>query len=161
LSMRNHVRHARDFASRRRTTPGEKQVSRLYVIESTPSITGAVADHRRATRPFEIALVASQIREAVGGNSSTDYPQLHPPVQDLRDSRGKSVVVAGPQQPAEVHLIAHELNVQLGNVGTTIEYVEAIEPNPVEQVESLRGLANDMQAGAVDLLIIAGGNPVY
>src|SRR4030095_2130406 len=48
-SMHGHVRYARDFASRRRTKPGEKGMNRLYVVESTPSITGAVADHRRAT----------------------------------------------------------------------------------------------------------------
>ncbi len=161
LSMRDHVRHARDFASRRRTTPGRNGMSRLYVIESTPSITGAVADHRRAVRPSEMALVASQIHDAVGGNTFTNEAWFDALVQDLRASRGRSVIVAGPQQPAEVHIIAHALNAQLGNVGTTIEYFEPIEPNPVGQVESLRGLVNDMQAGAVDLLLIVGGNPVY
>jgi len=54
LSMRGHVRHARDFASRRRAQPGENRMNRLYVLESTPSITGAKADHRRAVRSSEI-----------------------------------------------------------------------------------------------------------
>ena len=30
---------------------GEKEINRLYAVESTPSITGAVADHRRAAPP--------------------------------------------------------------------------------------------------------------
>src|SRR5207249_9683054 len=48
-----------------------------------------------------------------------------------------------------------------GNVGQTVEYIEPVEPNAVDQIESLRELVRDMQAGAVDLLVIVGGNPVY
>src|SRR3989442_7550961 len=48
------LRYARDFAAKRRAvaqavslrTDGNQKMSRLYVIESTPTITGANADHR-------------------------------------------------------------------------------------------------------------------
>ncbi|MEJ7731080.1 MAG: hypothetical protein WKG00_17930 [Polyangiaceae bacterium] len=43
-SSEGHLRHARDFASRR--GPEAPSPSRLYVFEPTPSITGARADHR-------------------------------------------------------------------------------------------------------------------
>jgi MoCo/4Fe-4S cofactor protein with predicted Tat translocation signal len=39
------VRYVRDFADRRRTADGQT-MNRLYAIESTPTLTGAKADHR-------------------------------------------------------------------------------------------------------------------
>src|SRR4051812_32682653 len=40
------LRYARAFAARRKAAPGSSIMNRLYVVESSPSITGAVADHR-------------------------------------------------------------------------------------------------------------------
>ena len=40
------LRYARDFAAKRRVTEGKKEMNRLYVIETTPTTTGASADHR-------------------------------------------------------------------------------------------------------------------
>ena len=42
------ARYARDFAKRRNPDCGE--MNRLYVVESTPSSTGAKADHRLPVR---------------------------------------------------------------------------------------------------------------
>src|SRR5262249_48271279 len=56
---------------------------------------------------------------------------------------------------------AHAINQTLGNVGSTVVYTQAIEAEPVDQVQSLRDLVADMNAGKVDLLVIVGGNPVY
>jgi molybdopterin-containing oxidoreductase family iron-sulfur binding subunit len=50
-SMRGHVRHAREFASRRRAKPGENGMNRLYVLESTPTITGG---HGRSSASHEV-----------------------------------------------------------------------------------------------------------
>ena len=55
-------RYTRDFAKRR--NPDAGNMSRLYVVESTPSSTGAKADHRLPVRaveiePFARALAAS------------------------------------------------------------------------------------------------------
>src|SRR5712664_2502675 len=56
------LRYARDFAARRRITEGKKEMSRLYVIETTPTTTGAAADHRWSVRPTEIpAIVQSMV----------------------------------------------------------------------------------------------------
>ncbi|HSM51350.1 MAG TPA: TAT-variant-translocated molybdopterin oxidoreductase, partial [Thermoanaerobaculia bacterium] len=45
------VRHARDFAERRRVTPERPEMNRLYAVESSPTATGAAADHRLALAP--------------------------------------------------------------------------------------------------------------
>jgi MoCo/4Fe-4S cofactor protein with predicted Tat translocation signal len=162
LSMPGHVRYAREFTARRRTRPGENGMNRLYVMESVPTITGAAADHRRPVRSSDIYGMASRISDALSGaNSSGGDPWIDAVVRDLQAARGKSLVVAGPHQPPEVHVLAHELNATLGNVGQTIEYVQPVEANPVEQLESLKQLVSDMQRGAVDVVIVIGGNPVY
>jgi Fe-S-cluster-containing dehydrogenase component len=53
------------------------------------------------------------------------------------------------------------MNSVLGNAGKTVVYTQPVEAEPVHQLDSLRTLAADMNAGTVDLLVIVGGNPVY
>ncbi|HWP43061.1 MAG TPA: TAT-variant-translocated molybdopterin oxidoreductase, partial [Blastocatellia bacterium] len=55
------VRYSRDFMSRRRLEGGRSEMSRLYAVESTPTLTGAVADHRLPLRPGEVQSFASAI----------------------------------------------------------------------------------------------------
>ena len=40
-----YLRYSRDFMARRRITESNKEMNRLYVVETTPSNTGAIADH--------------------------------------------------------------------------------------------------------------------
>ena len=70
-------------------------------------------------------------------------------------------MIAGEHQPPIVHALAHVMNASLGNVGKTVFYTDPIEANPVDQVASLQDLVKDLDAGAVDLLLIVGGNPVF
>ena len=53
------------------------------------------------------------------------------------------------------------MNEALGNVGRTVIYTDTVEAAPIDQVQSLRDLVGDMNAGLVDLLVIVGGNPAY
>src|SRR5262245_33359591 len=156
-----HVRYAREFTSRRRPQSGENGMNRLYVLESTPSITGAMADHRRPVRSSDIHAMAAQVVQALNGKAGGSDPWIDALVRDLQSARGKSIVIAGAHQPAAVHGLAHAINAALGNVGQTIEFIEPVEANPVEQLESLKQLVKDIQGGAVDLLLVVGGNPVY
>ena len=74
---------------------------------------------------------------------------------------GASLVIAGEHQPPIVHALAHVMNAKLGNVGKTVFYTDPIEANPVDQLASLQDLVKDLDAGAVDLLLILGGNPAF
>ncbi len=54
------------------------------------------------------------------------------------------------------------MNQALGNVGKTVIYTDPVEAKPVDQAgASLAALVKDMRDGAVDTLVILGGNPVY
>ncbi len=81
--------------------------------------------------------------------------------KDLAAHKGACVVVAGDRQSPAVHALAHAINAALGNVGKTVTYTDPIEGNPADQIDSLRELVADMNAGKVDTLLILEGNPVY
>ncbi len=158
-----NVRYIRDFAKKRNP---DAEMSRLYVVESTPSSTGAKADHRLPLRAAEIEnfarILAGSVGLNFGGNGSSEPKMFLPPLaKDLLAHKGSSVVIAGDHQPPAVHALAHAMNAALGNVGKTVVYTEPVDANPVNQTESLRDLVSDMRAGKVDLLVIMGGNPVY
>ncbi len=82
-------------------------------------------------------------------------------MKDLEAHHGASLVVAGRYQSPQVHAIAHMLNQTLGNTGVTVVYTDPVEANPIDQTASIRNLVADIQNGAVDALLILGGNPVY
>ena len=65
--------------------------------------------------------------------------------RDLNANRGKSLVIAGDTQPAEVHALAHLINHSLGNTGKTVEFFPRADAGPGDQIGSLRELASDMR----------------
>jgi molybdopterin-containing oxidoreductase family iron-sulfur binding subunit len=151
-----HLRYARDFMSRRRVRKGVTSMNRLYAFESMPTSTGTSADHRFPVKPSEMEAIA---RELSSGNPSR--PHLAAIARDLKANAGASIVIAGDEQPPAVHALAHAINQALGNHGTTITITQSPEVTPVNQLESLRELVTDMNAGKVQALIILGGNPVF
>jgi len=162
------LRYARDFSARRRPEQPDR-MNRLYVAESMPTSTGSRADHRLPLSPTKISAVAEHIASAVTTGTSTAPSGLDARTRkwidavakDLRAHRSACVVIAGETQPASVHALAHAMNTALGNVGRTVVYTDPVEAEPVDQLQSLRDLIADMRAGKVDVLMIAGGNPVY
>jgi molybdopterin-containing oxidoreductase family iron-sulfur binding subunit len=165
------LRHARDFAARRRLVDGQTSMSRLYVVESTPTGTGVKADHRLPLKAGLVEAFARAVAAALGVAGAGAGAQAVPGVpegfiaalvEDLRAHRGASLVIAGEQQPPAVHALAHAMNEVLGNAGATVVYTPPIEARPASQLADLRALAAEMEAGTVDLLVIVGeANPVY
>jgi molybdopterin-containing oxidoreductase family iron-sulfur binding subunit len=168
------VRYTRDFADRRRITDEAKQMNRLYVVESSPTLTGMKAEHRLPMRAAEIEGFARKLAGAVGtGAAPSAVPGTPMPGgelvekwtavvgKDLQDHRGRSLVIAGEFQAAAVHALAHAMNQALGNIGQTVTYGPSIDPRPVNRHASLVELTNAMEAGQVQVLLILGNNPVY
>jgi len=153
-----YLRYAREFVARRRVTEKNREMNRLYVIETTPSNTGALADH---TWTFKPSQMEGLVRTITSGGTTTDFPWIEPLLRDLQQHKGASIVIAGETQPPIVHALAQAMNNQLGNVGKTVFYTDPLEVNSVDQRQSLQDLINDLDAGRVDLLVIVGGNPVY
>lgn len=166
-SVPGHLRYAREFAQQRKPTAGRLTMSRLYVVEATPSLTGAKADHSWPLAAARIGQFALELATALGVDGArAETPSGIAPqhiealASDLRAQRGRSLILAGATQPPPVHALVHLLNQFLGNVGYTVEYIDRVEPQE-NQVQSLRDLVTAMAAGTVDTLVILDGNPAY
>ena len=164
------VRYAHDFSEARRVRSEEDEMNRLFMVESTPSLTGSMADHRVAMKSSEIKNLALALAAELG--LGVDAPAevhghgvpenwLAAVAQDLEANSGESLVVAGISQPPIVHALAHAINDALGNVGNTVTYTDPLSEFSENQTQSLVELVDDMNSGAINVLIILEANPVY
>ena len=131
-----------------------------------------MADHRlrlesRQIAPFVAALAARIVPPAAGAASLTgagvpgvDARWIDALAKDLLANRGKGLIVAGERQPAAVHAAVCALNSYLGNTGTTVSYYETKDA-ALPSVSSLASLVASMKGGAIQTLVILGGNPVF
>ena len=162
------VRYAHDFTRGRKLDNGN-QMNRLYVAESSPSTTGAKADHRLVLRPSEVEAVARYLAGklgagAAGGGELKNEEQrkwADAVAADLQANRGKGLVVPGEFQSPAVHALAHAINAALGAAGVSVTYIDPVEADPVEHGQSIGELVADMHAGKVETLIVIGVNPVF
>jgi molybdopterin-containing oxidoreductase family iron-sulfur binding subunit len=166
------IRHARGFADRRRAGASGGTMNRLYAVEGVYSLTGAMADHRlrlqsRQIAPFLAALAARLAPPEAGaaslagaGAPGVDPRWIDALANDLLANRGRGLIVAGERQPAAVHAAVCALNTYLGNTGGTVSYYETRDA-ALPSASSLASLVSAMQAGAIQTLVVLGGNPVF
>ena len=163
------VKLSREYAKRRKLLDPSIEMNRLYAVESMPTTTGFKADHRLKLRATRVAAYAQAIAAAVGAGSAGSSGNWNGEQQaflaalaaDLKANAGKCVVIPGEQQASEVHLAAIAINQALGNVGKTVVYTETVQPLPSIQLDDLKSLVADMNAGKVQWLLILDANPVY
>ncbi len=150
-------------------------MNRLYVVESTASITGAMADHRQGLRARDVELFARALARELGvaaaaGGADAPMPKNFPDAakwaaeiaKDLKSvPAGSTIIVPGRNQTPAVHALAHAMNVLLGNAGQTVVYTDRAEAQPALSGESIRELTDALRGNEVDALLILGGNPAY
>ncbi len=158
-SAPGHLRHARDFASRRNPTRTGK-MSRVYAVEPTPTLIGAAADHRFIADPRDLPRIVEALAEAVlRGGHDVDAPAwIGPLAADLAANRDRALIHIGPDQPPEAHALVHAMNEALGARGATIDL---IEPVIADLGDDILELTADMLAGGVNTLLVIDSNPIY
>lgn len=156
----------RQFTVKRKIEKAEDGMNRLYAVESLFTLTGLNADHRLRLAASAVIQVAAAIAAELGVNVGAlvsnskvelDKKWIAECAKDLKATGGKSLVVAGVRQPLAVHLIVAAINEKLGNIGKTVELVEA----PAAISAGIVELAESLNKGEVDTLVITGANPVY
>jgi MoCo/4Fe-4S cofactor protein with predicted Tat translocation signal len=166
------LRSSRDFARQRqvRHSPTPRPtMNRLYAVESSPTNTGTLADHRLPLPPEEVAAFALALAAALGvpgaagGGPLSDRAQklAAAAAKDLEANAGACLVVADGCAPEAVQVLALAMNEKLGNVGKTVTYIRPVEADPVDHPRSLAELVADLHAGKVEALFVLGANPVY
>ena len=160
----------KQFSAARRVEEAGK-MNRLYVVEGNFTTTGAMADHRLRSRVADVGQVALALAKQL--NVAGDELNVLQPsadasgkmvaamAKDLVANRGKSIVIAGPRQPAAVHALVWAINHALGNLGETITFTRPPFDADRDPVAAIAALAGEMSRGGVNTLLIFGGNPAY
>jgi len=161
------VRYAHDFAMARSPELQAGSPVRLYAVESTPTLTGAMADHRLALESRRVAGIARALAKQLGVNAPSENtlePGLARWVKavaaDLQGHRGESLIVVGAAQPPQLHALGFALNVALGNLNRTVDFSELVESRPPDDY-ALADLAAEMHGGGLDTLLVLDANPAY
>ncbi len=150
-------------AGRRADTADEAaQMTRLYVVESTFTITGAAADHRlRAASSHISALAARFAAEVLSqlgkpaafkvSGLKVDDKWVKECVTDLvKAAKGTALIVAGDHLSADAHRAVALANAALGAAVRSV----AVPAAPA-------GTIADLAAKPAKTLVILGGNPAY
>ena len=163
------VKNSLGYANGRRVKSEKDKMNRLYIVESAMSVTGAMADHRIIIKNSEIpsfanAVMAELKKQGVAVptdvssvDSHFDKNIINELVADLLKHRGESLVVAGRNQPIEIHAIATAINFALNNTGKTVSF------NLVDEdlLPNYKNFVNLIQNESPSTLILMGVNPVY
>jgi len=184
----NAITHTKDWIKKR--DPDKGSMSRLYMVESNYSITGARADNRLKLKPSQVRkllwVVANELfnthnvalpsnvpdafknlcRQSRGLTSDLSNEKwIKSMVKDLIQNGTGSLVCVGKHQGPAVHALAYIINSSLGSIGRTVDYKLSATSDfnelPLNSVGSMRELNFAMERGKVETLIILGCNPVY
>jgi MoCo/4Fe-4S cofactor protein with predicted Tat translocation signal len=173
LTERDNITATFGFANGRRIETTRDEMNRLYVVESGFSLTGTLADHRLRMKSSQIGAFAAALAAELinrGLNLGIDKPSvlgteidrryLAAVADELYDHRGEAIVIAGRNQPPQVHALVFAINQALGNNGSVVEFHEYTDA-ALPQRSDLQALADDMKAGIIETLFVIGGNPVH
>jgi len=164
------IAHARAWAQSRRGAGGT--MIRLWSVETTLSLTGGAADHRIAVKsglvPVALGRLAERLKRAGVplpsevdrfGSHAFDDPRLDRMAADLLAARGRAVVAVGPAHPAAAHALAAAINAGLSS--GAVRYTDVPDPDRPPHAKAVLTLAHEIEDGAVETLVLLGGNPAY
>lgn len=127
-------------------------------VEPRMSLSGTKADRRVVLSAGEIAGFVNDLAEAVrtGNSSRAEVAEI---AGRLREARGHGLVVCGSQDVA-TQVLVNRMNEALGNYGATLETDRASRQRRGDD-RALESLLAELRDGRVDVLVVAGANPVF
>lgn len=161
----DQVRNAVGWSQSRRRF-GDRPGNRLFMAESVPSATGALADQRLIVEARRMPAVAEGLASALGvtGASTLEVTKVEADwiarVAGVCKGRaGQSLFVSGLSGGVATALWIARINQQLGNRGQTLKLTASLA-GPAD-TGTLADLVSDINAGHVTSLIVLDCNPVY
>lgn len=156
------IAFARAYGHRR--LAADRPMSRIHVLESTPTITGAKADFRHVVAPVDLAEMVVELANGLGANlRAADLGEDHRQtvrklLDDLRAPNRKALVLAGPHLPAHVHALCHWINATLS---APVSYAPRVDAPAGHEPAGLADLARALNDKSVSFLVTIGVNPAY
>lgn len=174
----NRIENSRLFAESRDVN--SKSFNRLYVIESSMTLTGINADYRMRLRPeLQFAFVMSLMNElnkkgvistslASGfslsdfvGKNNLDKEKVNYLINDLIAYKGKSIIHAGDLLPENVHIAVNILNDLLGNKNLYRNDSSPVNLINLASLDEIKELVGKISNGQIAAVIHLDCNPVY
>lgn len=174
----NRIENSRLFAESRDVN--SKSFNRLYVIESSMTLTGINADYRMRLRPeLQFAFVMSLMNELnkkgvistslASGFSLSDFVEknnldkekVNYLINDLIAYKGKSIIHAGDLLPENVHIAVNILNDLLGNKNLYRNDSSPVNLINFASLDEIKELVVKISNGQIAAVIHLDCNPVY
>lgn len=178
----NHGQYERDWVKNRKLSgkPHANAImSKLFVFESTMTVTGANSDERTPIRPGDelkiaaaiarelgVAVPAGYTADAVAGELGISADSIKEAAKALSSHRGNSIFIAGgsihsrSQDAIALQIVAAAINSALGNEGKTVDGTADVDSAQYGYARMARLIA-EINAGVVDVLIIHRANPAF
>lgn len=143
--------------------PKNNKMSRHIQFESNLSLAGAKADKRIPVKPSQQkAILVALYNYIVGGNSTSELPSkiddaVVKAANQLRKAGNKGVVVSGVTDVNAQSLVL-AINEKLNSDIMNVDEARLTRQGNQREVERL---VEDMNAGSVGAILIAGVNPAY
>lgn len=160
------LRQARDWASRRDAdTAAGANMSRVYALEVTPTISGAVADHRVPVSTTQLdgfarALAASLgVSVEAGETSEVLSKWVQAITADIRSKGTRAVVIPGEFASANIHALAAAINTSLQS--SAVRYTATAVRQAGAAGQRFAELITAMKAGQVQYLLMLGVDPAF
>lgn len=153
------------YATNRKVTNTNSDMSKHFQFESMISMTGANADERYTHRPSETGLVAVGLLNAINGGTATGITNaklkagIEKAAKELKAAGGAALVVSRSNN-ANVQIVVNAINDAIGANGKTIDWSTTLQTKQGLDSE-FASLVADMEAGKVDTIIINDVNPAY
>lgn len=161
----DQVRNALGWAQARRRS-SDRPGNRLFMAESVPTATGALAAHRLIADARRMPVIAEALANALGvaGASKPDVTETEAGwiarvVAACTDRAGRSLFVSGLSGGAAAAVWVARINQQFGNAGQTLKLTAPIT-GPADAA-TLADLVSDINAERVSSLLVLDCNPVY
>lgn len=162
------IEFTKQYSKTRKINEHHREMSRHYQFESNLSLTGANADYRTPIKPSQVGPLVAALYNAiatkagaakVSAPSAGDVANMTKAANELWANRGKSLIVAGSNDPA-VQVLVNGINTMLGNYGTTISTATPIKYRQGDD-NAMSSFAKELNGGSVKGVIFFNCNPVY
>lgn len=146
-----------------------EEMNRLYVVEPAYTVTGGMADHRLRLPSSQILAFATALAQELGVEGVEGTPTLsdralvwvREAALDLLSAEGKSLVLAGTLQSAELHSLVAAINGRLGAFGQTIQLLSRSERALGTLAELRQAILAEGDDRITTVISITDADPVF
>ncbi|MCX2742586.1 TAT-variant-translocated molybdopterin oxidoreductase [Mangrovivirga sp. M17] len=167
-SRSNSGQFSKAYGKIRKVSKDNPEMSRHYQFESNLSLTGANADYRTPIKPSQEGFVVGQLYNLLAkkagaaplsGVSGAEVANLEKAANDLWKAKGKSLVIAGSNDP-DVQIVVNAINNLLTNYGSTIN-IDKPAYYRLGNDRKMNAFVSGLAKGEYSAVIFYNANPVY